>query len=116
MASSLDEFDAIFPKWKAQIEGSTRGDHKQPGKRQQNSPVRLRRIGFGDRLLIASKESLSLALLKWIEERAKTGSLQPFDDGMRAGECMKVGRAPDVDVVRMWTQQAEIAVRGRPLG
>ena len=54
---------AIFPKCRTQIKGSARGDDEQPGKRQKNRPVRLRRIGFGDSLFVARKESFPLALL-----------------------------------------------------
>ena len=55
--------------------GSARRDDKQPGKRQENGPVRLSGIGFGDFLLVARKESLPLAFLERIEVRAKAGSL-----------------------------------------
>src|ERR1700722_20822487 len=95
---------------------SARSDDEQPGKRQQDGPVRLRGIGFGDRLLVASREGLPLAFLERIKERAKASSLQPFDDRTRTGERMKVSRPPDIDLRGMGAQQAEIPVRGTPLG
>ena len=75
-----------------------------------------RRGRLGDSPLVARKESLPLALIERVEERAKSGSFQPFDNGSRAGERMKVSRAPDVDMRRMGAQQAEIPVRKMPLG
>src|SRR3984957_3208866 len=116
MASSLTALHAIFAEGKVQTRGSTRGYDEQPRKRQENGPVRLRRIGFGDCLLVASQESLPLALLERVEERAEAGSLQPFDDGPRAGERMKVSRPPDVDMGSMGAQEAEIPVGGIPVG
>ena len=106
---------AIFPKCRTQIGGSAHRDDKQSGERQQNRPVRLRRIGLGDCLLVARKESFPLARLERVEERAEAGSFQPLDNRVRAGERMKVSRAPDIDARRVGAQQAEIplgAVRG----
>src|ERR1700751_2929829 len=90
---------------------SARRDEKKTRKRQQNCPVRFRRIGFGDGLLVPREESFPLALPERADERAKTGRPKPLDDRVRAGERMKIGRAPDVNVGRESAQQAEI-----PLG
>ena len=62
----------------------------------------------------SGRETRALALVERIEERAKAGSLHPFDDRVRApGKRVKIGGAPDVDMGRMGARAGGNTIRRR---